>query len=340
MRCGRGWLAICWLFVGPWALASPGKLARTLDEAQQDLEAGDARHAVRTLQAVDAAGLDRPKYEAQRPRYYRLRGLAYLGVGSHFEATQDLTMAINHQSALGTVDPSWYVELGLAQYHEGNCGPALGAFDKAGETAHHVTDAWVQRAHCYRELGKPEAAKTAADEGLARHPTTMALYRERALALLAIHEMPHAVEAAAQYVRDTTELDAHDVLHLARAFRTESALDAARSVLEHGLQRFPGERALELQHETIVGEIASRAPASVTSRTEPTPSEATQEGYVVARIWVTAEGKVERVTIVESKPPGVFDEVAHATLSQWTFDPATVDGQRVASEFEHRMTFP
>jgi len=42
---------------------------------------------------------------------------------------------------------------------------------------------------------------------------------------------------------------------------------------------------------------------------------------VLARIWVTAEGNVDRVEIVEATPPQVFDEEVRRALSTWTFDP-------------------
>jgi protein TonB len=45
------------------------------------------------------------------------------------------------------------------------------------------------------------------------------------------------------------------------------------------------------------------------------------EGRVLARIWVTAEGSVDRVEIVEATPPQVFDEEVRRALSTWTFDP-------------------
>jgi TonB family protein len=45
------------------------------------------------------------------------------------------------------------------------------------------------------------------------------------------------------------------------------------------------------------------------------------EGHVVARIWVTAEGTVDQVDIVNATPARVFDDEVKRTLSKWTFEP-------------------
>jgi periplasmic protein TonB len=45
------------------------------------------------------------------------------------------------------------------------------------------------------------------------------------------------------------------------------------------------------------------------------------EGRVLARIWVTAEGKVDQVDIVSATPARLFDDEVRRALSLWTFDP-------------------
>jgi protein TonB len=45
------------------------------------------------------------------------------------------------------------------------------------------------------------------------------------------------------------------------------------------------------------------------------------DGYVKARVWVTAEGSVEQVDILKATPPRVFDDEVKRALSAWTFDP-------------------
>jgi TonB family protein len=45
------------------------------------------------------------------------------------------------------------------------------------------------------------------------------------------------------------------------------------------------------------------------------------EGHARARLWVTAEGKVDRVDIIEATPQGVLDDEIRRALSLWTYDP-------------------
>jgi periplasmic protein TonB len=58
------------------------------------------------------------------------------------------------------------------------------------------------------------------------------------------------------------------------------------------------------------------------------------EGRVLARIWVTADGKVDQVDILKATPPRIFDDEVRRALSAWTFDPP---GQAVNKTVE--LTF-
>ena len=44
-------------------------------------------------------------------------------------------------------------------------------------------------------------------------------------------------------------------------------------------------------------------------------------GHARARLWVTPEGKVDQVDVLESTPPGVLDDEVRRVLSLWTYDP-------------------
>ncbi len=52
-------------------------------------------------------------------------------------------------------------------------------------------------------------------------------------------------------------------------------------------------------------------------------------GRVVARVLIGAEGRVEKIKIIESQPPGVFDEAVKEGLSKWVFSAATYKGSPV-----------
>jgi TonB family protein len=45
------------------------------------------------------------------------------------------------------------------------------------------------------------------------------------------------------------------------------------------------------------------------------------EGDARVRLWITPEGKVDQVDVIEARPPGVFDDEVRRVLSLWTFDP-------------------
>jgi protein TonB len=47
----------------------------------------------------------------------------------------------------------------------------------------------------------------------------------------------------------------------------------------------------------------------------------TVEGHVRARLWVTPEGKVDQVDIIEATPRRVLDDEVRRALSLWTYDP-------------------
>jgi len=53
------------------------------------------------------------------------------------------------------------------------------------------------------------------------------------------------------------------------------------------------------------------------------------EGYVTVRFKVTTGGSVSSPRVVDSKPKGVFEQVALAMIRQWEFNPGTYEGEPV-----------
>ncbi len=70
-------------------------------------------------------------------------------------------------------------------------------------------------------------------------------------------------------------------------------------------------------------------------RTDPVyPYRARQrniEGEVKVKLLVRADGTVAKVTILESKPKGVFDASVKKTVPNWKFSPGRIDGKAVPS---------
>jgi TonB family protein len=55
------------------------------------------------------------------------------------------------------------------------------------------------------------------------------------------------------------------------------------------------------------------------------------EGYVVVGYDVGVDGTVANAHVVESNPPGLFDEAAVKAVSGWRFQPAVERGEAVAA---------
>jgi periplasmic protein TonB len=63
------------------------------------------------------------------------------------------------------------------------------------------------------------------------------------------------------------------------------------------------------------------------------------EGWARVRFLVREDGTVGSVTVVESKPPGVFDDCVIRCVSGWRFKPGTVDGMAVKALAETTIRF-
>lgn len=54
-------------------------------------------------------------------------------------------------------------------------------------------------------------------------------------------------------------------------------------------------------------------------------------GKVVVSAFINANGQVERVRIIESRPAGLYDQAVREAVMQTQFEPATYEGQPVAT---------
>ncbi len=74
-------------------------------------------------------------------------------------------------------------------------------------------------------------------------------------------------------------------------------------------------------------------PPKVIVRVSPTiPRVASAEvitGAVKVRFQISSKGKVEKIKIVHSSPPGVFDENVVEALSSWVYEPAEYENSPV-----------
>lgn len=63
------------------------------------------------------------------------------------------------------------------------------------------------------------------------------------------------------------------------------------------------------------------------------------EGYVVLRLLINRSGAVEQVKVVDSTPPGVFEESAVSAARGWRFEPARYQGEPVKMWARIRVPF-
>lgn len=87
---------------------------------------------------------------------------------------------------------------------------------------------------------------------------------------------------------------------------------------------------------------ASEASYAATNRTPPYPRISINngdEGTVVLRVLVTAEGTAGAVEVKASSGHSLLDESARRTVLGWRFKPATVDGKPVAEWYQVPIPF-
>jgi protein TonB len=87
----------------------------------------------------------------------------------------------------------------------------------------------------------------------------------------------------------------------------------------------------DLENVTLTEDAVDKAPV-VRSKPLTYPERAKQrgiEGEVVVSALVSRDGQVKKLRILQSEPPGVFDEAVRNSVPNWTFEPAKYQGQPV-----------
>jgi periplasmic protein TonB len=63
------------------------------------------------------------------------------------------------------------------------------------------------------------------------------------------------------------------------------------------------------------------------------------EGWVKVRFLIDKQGKVSSISIIEAKPPDLFDKSVRQCVARWRFKPGTVEGITVKSWMETKISF-
>lgn len=95
--------------------------------------------------------------------------------------------------------------------------------------------------------------------------------------------------------------------------------------------------------EAVFEAGALDAPLTVLARIPPLyPLDAKRrgiEGWVKIRFVVNPKGAVEALTVLESRPPGLFEPAVRSSVSRWRFRPGTVEGIPVRTRAETTIRF-
>ncbi|MDF1584607.1 MAG: energy transducer TonB [Methyloprofundus sp.] len=62
-------------------------------------------------------------------------------------------------------------------------------------------------------------------------------------------------------------------------------------------------------------------------------------GYVLLSLLIDTQGNVEQVEVLESSPPGVFDDVVTNAIRSWQFEPALYQGKSVKVWAKQKIRF-
>lgn len=125
-------------------------------------------------------------------------------------------------------------------------------------------------------------------------------------------------------------------------------LEGALAGMDFGLPQF--EEAGLLDAASILGEgtgtmtddTVDQPPKPVVQNPMPYPARAKAQGvtgYVLLSVLIGPTGMVEKVRVLESSPPGVFDDVAVAGVQTWRFEPAQYRGEAVRVWATQRVRF-
>lgn len=89
-------------------------------------------------------------------------------------------------------------------------------------------------------------------------------------------------------------------------------------------------------------EAVDVAPKATTQTAMNYPKAALRDkisGYVLLNVLIDTKGEVERVSIEESVPEGVFDDAARSGVSNWKFQPALYKGEKVKVWAKQKIRF-
>ena len=83
-------------------------------------------------------------------------------------------------------------------------------------------------------------------------------------------------------------------------------------------------------------------PAKILKRVSPVATSdvpRNTKGFVLVKFEIGENGRVSNVTVLESTPPGVFDDAATTAVRKWIYEPRKENGVAVPSQAKARLVF-
>lgn len=98
----------------------------------------------------------------------------------------------------------------------------------------------------------------------------------------------------------------------------------------------------DVNNVVMTAETVDELPTPISQVAPSAPSRARSkgiEGLVVVSVLIGVDGRVQNVKVVESRPPGVFDDAVTSAVKQWTFNPAMYQGEPVPLRVDYPFRF-
>jgi TonB family protein len=109
-----------------------------------------------------------------------------------------------------------------------------------------------------------------------------------------------------------------------------SAVSPAPAPVEPAASPAGETAAVDVVPAKVIKRVTPVAPFNIPKKTS---------GYVVLSFTIGTNGRVSGVSIVESTPPGVFDDAAMSAVRKWTYEPRKENGVAVESQSKARLVF-
>lgn len=98
----------------------------------------------------------------------------------------------------------------------------------------------------------------------------------------------------------------------------------------------------DTRNVVMTEDVVDEPPRPVASTAPSYPARARNRGitgYVVLTLLVGADGGIRDMSVLESSPPGIFEDAAKSAVGDWRFEPGRYEGEPVAVRVRQTIRF-